>query len=328
MEPVRWGILGVSSHYVLRVHLPLAKSSMVEVYGIASRSADRAKKAALELGIPNSYPSYQELLQDKHIEAVYIPLPNHLHTKWVKKAADEGKHILCEKPLAMSTDEAQESVSYAQKKGVMLMEAFMYRFHPQWIRALELVKAGEIGEVRMIHTAFTFHLTDPHNIRNILDAGGGAVRDIGCYAASISRHLLQAEPHRVVSLVHRDPQLNTDILTSAILHFGTARSLFTVSTQTFPFQRVDIHGTGGNISIQVPFNMYPDVPAKLTVTTSIGTREVVLGPADQYGLEFEAFSSALRTKQPAPTPPEDAILNQKVLDAVFRSEQTGNWEPV
>jgi predicted dehydrogenase len=328
MDPVRWGVLGVADHYILRVYVPTRDSSNVEIVGIASRDAEKAKRAAEKYGIPVSYGSYEKLLEDDRIEAVFIPLPNHLHAEWVKKAADAGKPVLCEKPLAMDARQAREVIDYAKKKNVMLMEAFMHRFHPQWQRVRDLAKIGEIGLVSTVQTLFTYSLTDPNNIRNILEYGGGAVRDIGCYAVNVARFILNAEPIRVVSLISRDPQVKTDTLSSVLLDFGSARSLFTVATQTFPFQRVDILGTGGRITVHLPFNIFPDVPVRVTVENGVGKRELYLGPSDMYSLEFEAFSRALREGREAPTPPEDALHNQMVLDAVFRSEKSGNWETV
>jgi predicted dehydrogenase len=328
MEPVRWGVLGVADHFRLRVYVPTRDSESVTIHGIASRQAGKANKAAREFGIPKSYGSYEELLKDDDIEAVFIPLPNHMHVEWIKRTADAGKHILCEKPLAMNAKEASEGIEYAKKKGVMLMEAFMHRFHPQWQRARDLASIGEIGTILSVETLFAYNLTDPQNIRNILIAGGGAIRDVGCYAVNVARFILGREPTRVVSLLKRDPDFKTDILSSCILDFGNARSVFTVATQLYPFQRVDIHGSGGRITIRNPFNIFPDVPVRITVNNAVGKRDLLIGPADQYALEFEAFSKALREGKEVPTPPEDALNNQKVLDAVFRSEKTGNWEMV
>lgn len=328
MKPVVWGILSVSLHYRLRVHTYLSKSPLVQLRGIASRERRKAEGAARELGLPKSYGSYEELLADKEIEAVYIPLPNHLHAEWVKKAADAGKHVICEKPFAMNAAEAEQAISYARSKGVLVMEAFMYRFHPQWKRAREIVKAGEIGNVHVVSCLFTYMLKDPANIRNILSAGGGGIPDIGCYAVSSARFLLGREPQRVISLVHRDPEMKTDILSSGILDFGTTRSMFTVATQTFPWQRVQALGSGGELSVVLPFNAYPDTPLEVSVTTGIGTRQVYTPPTDQYVEMFEAFSRAIREGGKEPTPAEDAIANMKVLDALFRSEKSGGWEKV
>jgi predicted dehydrogenase len=326
MKPVRWGVLGVADHFVKRVYPPLAGVALVEISAIASRSAERARAAAGRLGIARSYGSYEELVADPALEAVYIPLANHLHAEWIRSAADAGKHVLCEKPLGMNAGEAQDCVDHARRRGVLLMEAFMYRFHPQWRRLFELVRLGELGAVRAVHTMFAYHNTDPANIRNILAAGGGALMDIGCYAISVPRWLFQAEPERVVALVSRDPAFGTDILSSAILDFGQGRSLFTVATQVYAAQRVEVYGTSGRASLRIPFNHPPDIRARMSVVTSLGEREPELPLADQYGLEFEEFSRAVREGRPAPTPPEDAVANQKVLDALLASERSGGWQ--
>ncbi len=328
MKPVVWGVLSVSEHYGLRVHTNLHKSPLVQLRGIASRNKKRAEEAARALGMPRAYGSYEELLADKEIEAVYIPLPNHLHAEWVKKAADAGKHVLCEKPFAMNAQEAEQAIAHAKGKGVLVMEAFMYRYHPQWKRAREIVKAGELGAVHAVSTLFSFMLKDPKNIRNIVATGGGAIPDIGCYAVSSARFLIGREPTRVISLIHRDPQLGTDILSSGILDFGTARSMFTIGTQTHPWQRVDVLGSDGELSVLLPFNPYPDTPMQVSVTTGLGTRQVYAPLTDHYVEMFEAFSRAVREGGSAPTPPEDAIANMKVLDALFKSEKSGAWEKV
>jgi predicted dehydrogenase len=328
MNEVRWGVLGVAWIFTLRVAPPLARSRLAKLQAIASRDEGKAKAAAARLGIPKAYGSYEALLADPEIDAVYIPLPNHLHAPYIRKAADAGKHVLCEKPLALNAAEAAECVQHAQKRGVLLMEAFMYRFHPQWRHAVELIRAGEIGEVRAVHTLFAYNLPDPDNIRNHLDMGGGGLMDIGCYAVSVPRLLFDREPARVLGLFERHPALKTDILTSAILDFGRGRSVFTVATQAFPTQRVEVLGTGGRLAIEVPFNTPADVAPGLSVTTDLGTRWPQLPPADQYGLEFDAFSQALRDGRPAPTPPTDAVANQKVLDALLRCESSGHWEAV
>jgi len=328
MKAVRWGVLGIGKHFVQRVLPGLQGSPLLEVAAVASRDPARARETAGRFGIPSAYGSYEELLADRSLEAVFIALPNHLHAEWVRNSADSGKHVLCEKPLAMDAGQAQASLEHCRKKGVRLMEAFMYRFHPQWRRAFELVRFGEIGALRAVHTGFGYFNADPSNIRNVLDYGGGALLDIGCYAVSVPRLLFQAEPLRVVSLVSRDPALKTDVLSSAILDFGQGRATFTVGTQVFSHQGVEAVGSGGRIAVEVPFNMYPDRPGRLTVSTGVGTREPQTPAADHYGLEFEAFSRALREDQPVPTPPEDAVANMKVLDALLASERSGGWERI
>jgi predicted dehydrogenase len=200
MKPVTWGILSVSSHFVGKINTNVGKSPLNLIQAIASRSMDKAQKAAARLGIPKAYGSYADLLADKEIEAVYIPLPNHLPAEWVKKAADAGKHVLCEKPFAMSAAEAQEAFDHGERKGVLVMESLMYRFHPQWVRAGELVRNGELGELHAVHAFFSYMIADPKNVRNIAEIGGGGMRDVGSYAVSAARFLLGAEPARVLSL--------------------------------------------------------------------------------------------------------------------------------
>ncbi len=296
--------------------------------GAASRDSEKARRAAEEYGIPRGYAPYEALLDDPSVEAVYITLPNHLHTEWIRKAADAGKHILCEKPMALTAAEARDAAAYARSKGVLLSEAFMYRYHPRWVRARELVLTGNIGSIRAIHTLFGYHNTDPGNIRNVKEYGGGALYDIGCYAVSLSRFLTGGEPERAFARITRDPATGTDILTSAVLDFGEARALFTVGTRMFPCQQVDVIGTGGGIHIPLPFNAYDDVPTTMTVTTGIGERVISFDPADQYRLQFEAFSEAVRSGGPAPADPLDAVRNLAAMDAVFRSGDTGDTENV
>ena len=332
MESVRWGILSVSGHYALRVHQPLSSLPGARVAAIASRDSERAAKAAVRFGAERSYGSYAELLADPAVEAVYIPLPNNLHREWTEKALDAGKHVLCEKPLAMDAAEARAMARHARGKGLLLMEAFMYRFHPQWIRAREIVACGEIGKVRAIHAWFSYDNADPSNIRNRRETGGGALYDIGCYAVSASRWIMGAEPERALALVDRDPGFGTDVLSSGILDFGApaggARATFTVATRSFPAQKVEVVGDKGALALELPFNAYPDVALALDVRTKLGSRRVMAGPADQYAAMFAAFSRALREGAREPTPPSDAVANMAALDALFKSEKSGAWVKV
>jgi len=328
MKKVKLGVLGISTHYGLRMHIPVTKSESVEPWALGSRSLGRAEKAAKKWGFPRAYGSYQEVLDNSEVEAVYIPLPNDMHAEWIRRCADAGKAVLCEKPIALSEKEAAEALGYAEARGVLAMEAFMYRFHPQWIRAKELIDIGEIGKIRAIQTIFGFNLEDQRNIRNQMDRGGGALYDIGCYAISSSRFLLGREPERVISLVGRDEIGGTDIISSAILDFGDVRTLFTVSTRMAARQRVSVFGSGGNLEVILPFNPSPDVPIELMVGNRIGTRKIHTKPADQYGLMLDSFARAFREGVGAPTPPADAIANMAALDAVYRSEKSGAWERV
>ncbi|MBN1797906.1 MAG: Gfo/Idh/MocA family oxidoreductase [Spirochaetales bacterium] len=325
MKKIKFGILGVSRHFILRVSSALTRSSAVETHGLASRRSEQAKTWAKKLGIPRWYGSYQELLEDPEIDAVYIPLPNHLHEEWIKKAADAGKHVLCEKPLTLTAAQAQAAVDYCKKAKVKIMEAFMYKCHPQWRRARELAAVGEIGKLRFVHTFFCYSNTNPRDIRNNPEMGGGALYDIGCYAVSAARFLLQKEPVRVLCVLTRDPDFKTDILTSGILDFGEERATFSVSTQSFNYQQVELLGSGGRMRIQIPFNMYPDVPAELFVTTGVGTRCIKTDPQDQYRIEFEEFAGSIINNSEPPVPPSDAVGNMKVIDALFQSAESGRW---
>lgn len=325
MKPMKIGVLGVSRHFFLRCCLPLQKSNKVQVYAIASRSEDKVKSASEQWNIPVHYNSYEQLLKDENVEAVYIPLPNHMHLQWIKKCADAGKHILCEKPLALNTEEVREIKEYVEKKNVKLMEAFMYRFHPKWIRAKEIIKTGEIGAVTAIHTIFSYNNPDPKNIRNIKEYGGGALYDIGCYAISTARYLLDKEPKKVVALSEWDEGFGTDVLTSAILDFHPARCLFTVGTQSSNQQEVTVYGTKGKITITIPFNDFPDVKGKIMVETGVGSRTLEFEPMDQYQLEFEAFTDAIRNDTKVTITPEESLNNMVVMDAVRQSMKTGQW---
>ncbi|GHT54012.1 deoxyfructose oxidoreductase [Spirochaetia bacterium] len=329
MEKLRMGVLGCSGHYALRVAAPLRGSLLIEPYAVASRDAAKAQGFADRLGFAVSYGSYEALIADPKVDFIYIPLPNHLHLEYIKKAADALKPVLCEKPLCLNAREAADAAEYCAKKGVPLMEAFMYRFHPQWVRAAELVRAGEIGRVMSTGGAFSYTNKDSSNIRNIAAAGGGALMDIGCYSVSSARLIMGAEPRRVVCTLVRDPQFKTDIFTSAILDYGEGRtSTFTVSTQMFPCQRFTAIGTGGSLSVEVPYNMYGDVPGHVTVSVGLGTRLIETEIADQYLLEFDAFAESLIDKTAVPTPISDAVANMAVIDALFASAESGKWENV
>ncbi len=329
MERLRMGVLGCSGHYFKRVAVPLRDSLLVEPFAIASRDKAKADKAAAAWAFSKAYGSYEALLADEAVDFVYIPLPNHLHLEYIKKSADAGKPILCEKPLGLNAREAREAADYCADRGVPLMEAFMYRFHPQWRRARALVESSEIGAVKAVHCWFSYNNKDPNNIRNKADFGGGALLDIGCYAVSSARFLMGSEPERALCLSERDPVFKTDILSSGILDFGGGRrAAFTVGTQAFSMQRVDAYGADGALTVELPFNMYGDAPARVSVANGVGRRIVETELADQYLLQFDAFAEALIAQRPMPTPVEDAIANMAALDALAQSAASGAWAPV
>ena len=333
MKPVVWGVLSTARIGTQHVIPAMRASPLVELRSIASRSLSAAEGAARSLGIAQAYGSYEELLADPALEAIYNPLPNHLHVPLTLQAAAAGKHVLCEKPVALSA--AQAALLKAASRRVHLEEAFMVRHHPQWLRARELVRAGRIGKPQAVQVFFSYFNDDPGNIRNQPGIGGGALFDIGCYAVLAGRYLFECEPLRAVSLVDRDPQLGTDRLTSALLDFGSGRQVtFTVSTQSARFQRVQVVGTSGRIELFIPFNAVRGGEMRLAVDDGgqldgSGTIVETLPACDQYRLQVEAFSRRVRDAAgPQPDGLDDAVAQARVIDALWLSERTGRWEPV
>jgi predicted dehydrogenase len=325
MDSVRWGIVSVAGIATGKVIAGMQAAARCEVSAIASRDPDRARVAAERFGIPRHHGSYEALLADPDIDAVYIPLPNHLHSEWTMKAAAAGKHVLCEKPLAMTAAAASEMVEACERAGVLLMEAFMYRLHPSWVAARELVATGRIGRLVAVDSWFSYYNDDPANIRNIREAGGGALYDIGCYSVNLSRMLFGGEPVGVHGAIRRDPVSGVDILTSAILEFPAGVATFTCSTRMEPEQRVDIHGTEGRIRIPIPFNIPPDRPTTVSLIAggdppvSPGVETLEFPTRDPYAVEAEAFAAAILDGSPVPTPPSDAVTNLEVIEAIFRA---------
>jgi predicted dehydrogenase len=309
----------------------MQKGERTEITAIASRDHKRAREAADQLGIPAAYGSYEELLADRDIDAVYNPLPNHLHVPWSIKAARAGKHVLCEKPIALTTKEAESLIPVRDATGLKIGEAFMVYTHPQWLRARELVRSGAIGELRAIISTFSYFNTDPKNIRNIPEFGGGGIMDIGCYPITMSRFFFEREPSRVVALLERDPDMGTDRLSSAMLDFAPGQCVFTCSTQLVPFQRMQIFGLRGRIEIEIPYNIPPDRPSRIFIDdgSQLGgasARAEEFLTADQYTLQGDAFSRAIQEDTEVPVPIENAVANMRVIEAVLRSGASGRWE--
>ena len=322
MAKIRWGVLGAAKIATAKVIPAMQRGQFSEVAAIASRDAAKARDAAERLGIPKSYGSYEELLADPEIDAIYNPLPNHLHVPWSIHAARARKHVLCEKPIAMSSGEARELIAARDQAGVKIGEAFMARTHPQWLRALEIVRSGAIGDLRVVAMLITYFNTDPANVRNVADWGGGALMDIGCYPITFSRMMFGEEPLRVVSSIERDPQFQTDRLASAILEFPAGRGVFTCSTQLAPYQRTQIMGTRGRIEIEIPVNAAPEKPARIFVNDALEEMPV----CDQYTIQGDLFSRAILENGEVPVTLEDALRNMETIDAIFRSARSGSWE--
>ncbi len=333
LTPVRWGVLGVS-HFAMHVSLPgMKRGPLTQLAALASRDLGKARAAAQSLGIPRAYGSYEELLGDPEIDAIYNPLPNHLHVEWTARAARAGKHVLCEKPIALSAKEAETLVAVQRETGKRITEAFMIRNHPQWQQAREWVRSGQIGDLVSVQMALSYFNRDAANIRNRKEVGGGALYDIGCYAVNTSRFLFGREPARAMALIARDPDFGTDRLTSGLLDYGGAHMTFTCSTQAVAYQRVNAFGIKGRIEIEIPVNAPADQPCKLFLddgsTLNCSSAQVTSFPAvDQYHLQSEAFSRAVRTGGPVENSIEVAVGNMRVIDALYRSAESGRWETI
>jgi predicted dehydrogenase len=330
-KKIRWGVLSTANIGMKKVLPAMQKGEYASVDAIASRDLAKAKEAAALLGIPTAYGSYEELLADPKIDAIYNPLPNNLHVPWTVKAAEAGKHVLCEKPVSLTVAEAETLLAVRNRTGVKIGEAFMVDCHPQWIRVRALLDEGRIGELRSILGFFSYYNVNSANIRNQVDLGGGALMDIGCYMVHASRYAFRQEPARVVSIVERDPQMKTDRLTSAILDFPAGQSIFTCSTQLVPYQRVHFFGSKGRIEIEIPVNAPPDRPTRLFIDSGAdlfggGITTETFPVCDQYTLQGDAFSKAILEDTEVPVPLEDAIRNMAVIEAISRSGETGQWE--
>ena len=328
---VSWGVLGAAKIGLEKVLPAMQRGEVARIDAIASRDLARAQAAAKALGAARAYGSYEELLADPTIEAIYNPLPNELHVPWTIRALEAGKHVLSEKPIALDANEAQALVAARTRSGKLVAEAFMVRHHPQWRRAREIARSGAIGEVRAIQTFFAYRLLDADNIRN-KPPGGGALYDIGCYAILTARYVFGAEPTRVVASLDIDPKFGTDRLASALIEFPGGRHLtFTCATQVQDYQRVAIVGEAGRVEVSVPFNALIDRPMRITVDSGAdlvggGARNEEFPVCDQYTLQGDAFSRAVLGEAPLEFPIEDAIANMRVIDAAFRSARRGGWE--
>lgn len=328
---VRWGVLGAAGIALKKVIPAMQRCERATIHAIASRDLAKAQEAATALSIQRAYGSYEELLADPEVDAIYNPLPNHLHVPWSIRAAQAGKHVLCEKPIALTVAEAKSLLPLREATGMKIGEAFMIRVHPQWLRARELVRSGAIGELRAFTGFFSYTNRDPANIRNILGYGGGGLMDIGCYPINTSRFVFGAEPDRVSALLTRDPVMKTDTLTSAILDFNGRHATFTCSTQLVPYQRVQILGTAGRIELEIPFNAPIDRPTRIVIDNGAdlfggGSRVEEFPVCDQYTLQGDAFSRAIQEHMEVPVPLEDAIANMAVIEAAFRSGKSGHFE--
>jgi predicted dehydrogenase len=328
---LRWGVLSTANIGLKKVIPAMQQGRLTTVAAIASRDLAKAREAAAALAIPTAYGSYEELLADPTIDAIYNPLPNQFHVPWTIKAAEAGKHVLCEKPLSLSVAEAETLLAVRARTGVKIGEAFMIRSYPQWLRLRTLLDERRIGELRSIAGFFSYFNNDPANIRNQAEAGGGALMDIGCYLIHASRYAFAQQPTRVVGIIDRDPAMHIDRLTSAILDFPGGQSILTCSTQMVPYQRIHLFGTRGRIEIEIPFNAPPDRPTRLFIDSGAdlfggGITTETFPVCDQYTLQGDAFSKAILENTEVPVSVEDAIGNMAVIEAIFKSAASGQWE--
>ncbi len=329
MSKVRWGVLSTAKIGTEQVIPAMQQGDYTEITAIASRDLQKARAAAKRLGIPKAYGSYDELLADPEVDAIYNPLPNHLHVPWSIKALEAGKHVLCEKPIGLSAAEGQQLVDAArQHPELKVMEAFMYRHHPQWQKARELAVTGQIGELRAIQTFFSYYNDDPENIRNMAEIGGGGLMDIGCYPISLSRFIFGAEPKKAIGTIEYDPNFYTDRIASASMEFERGISAFTCSTQLSDYQRVLIQGTRGSVEIEIPFNAPIDMPCIIWHRRGGTTDEIALEICNQYTIQGDLMSQAILQDTAVPTPIEDAVANMKVIEAIIKSDKTSSWVDV
>lgn len=325
MKKIKWGILSTAKIGIEKVIPAMQQSQNCEIFSIASRDLATAWEAAKQLDIPKAVGTYEELLADDEVEAIYIPLPNHMHVEWAKKCLEAGKHVLCEKPIGLDAKEAEDLLECSKKyPHLKLMEAFMYRLHPQWQKTKELLADGAIGELVTVQSFFSYFNDDPTNIRNIPEIGGGGLMDIGCYTISLSRFVFEAEPDRVMGTLEFDPILKTDIVASGIMQFCERVATWTCGTQMSAHQRVNIVGTTGRIEIEIPFNAPPDKPTRLWLHRD-KTEEITFDICDQYTIQGDLFTKAILEDTPVPTPFEDAVANMRVIDAIRESEKAGGW---
>jgi predicted dehydrogenase len=331
MNKLRWGVLGVAKIATEKVIPAMMRGRWSAVTAIASRDRAKAEAVARRLGIPKACGAYDELLDDPGIDAVYIPLPNHLHVPWSTRAAERGKHVLCEKPIALTAAEARDLVAVRDRTGVRIQEAFMVRTHPQWLKARELVRDGRIGTLRSVLGHFSYFNDDAANIRNVAEFGGGGLMDIGCYLINTSRFIFDRAPSRVFGLLDRDSRFDVDRMATLLLDFGDGHAAGTCSTQMTAYQRVQIFGTRGRIEIEIPFNAPPDRPCRILLDesgdpTGRGAAEIQLETCDQYTIQGDLFSKAVLDGADVPVPLEDAVVNMECIEAVVRSARNGCWE--
>lgn len=326
----RWGVLSTAKIAREQLLPAMAGSDNGVVAAIASRDAARARELADQWNAPHAFGSYEELLASADVDGVYIPLPTSQHVEWTAKAIEAGKHVLVEKPLALKAQDIAPLIALRDRHKVLVSEAFMVVHHPQWIKVRELIAEGAIGRLRHVQGAFSYFNVDPHNMRNQLNLGGGALPDIGVYPTVTTRFATGGEPVRVQASIERDARFGTDIYSSVRADFGGFELSFYLSTQLAARQNMVFHGDKGFIEVASPFNagLYDDHVVTLHNQDHDGAQVFRFPGAQQYRLQVDAFVRAARGGADRIFTLEESILNQKVIDAIFRAGEHDGWEPV
>ena len=334
MKELSWGVLGASTFAIEHMIPALQQTKGVRVHAVASRELAKAEAVAEQFGLAQAYGDYEALLADPAIDVIYNPLPNHLHVPWTAKAARAGKHVLCEKPIALDAAEAAQLIAVRNETGVQIQEAYVVIHHPQWQRARELVRTGRIGRVQAIQGWFSFTLEDRDNYRNKREMGGGPLLDIGVYPLLTGRYIFEAEPLRAFASIERDPASGVDVLTSAMLAFPTGILTFTCAMRLVFHQHMAIHGTEGRIELPEPFAQHHTRSARISI---LGPRDIwapineeveTLERVNQYVPQAERFCAAVRGEAPPAFPLEESVKMMRTLDALARSGESGRWEEV
>lgn len=326
----RWGILSTARIGREFVIPQIQDAENGVVTAIASRDETRARAVAARFGIPHAFASYEALLASPEVDGVYIPLPTSQHVEWAVKAADAGKHVLVEKPLALNAREIRKVIEARDRNRVLVCEAFMVTYHPQWLKVRALIAEGAIGRLRHVQGAFTYHNVDPDNMRNRPELGGGGLPDIGVYPTVTTRFATGCEPDRIQALVERDTTFGTDIYASVKADFGGFELSFYVSTQMAARQMMVFHGDKGFIEVETPFNSRIYGDDRVIVHNASHAQSTVyrFGDVRQYRLQAEAFARAAGGEDAPVFLLEDSVRNQKVIDAIFRAAEHDGWEAV
>jgi predicted dehydrogenase len=317
MKKVSWGILGTAQIAIKKVIPAMLKANFCSIDAIASRDLSQAQLIADQFQLKKAYGSYEAMLLDPTIEAIYIPLPNHLHVEWILKSLAAGKHVLCEKPMGLNLSEVKLMNEELRKyPDLRVMEAFMYKFHPQWEKVKSLIASDSIGTLVHVHIHFSYAQLDPNNIRNQKRMGGGSLLDVGCYGISAARWLFEEEPMKVSGLSEYDPKMKTDRLTSGILQFSKGSATFTCGSQMERFQVVHVFGSKGKIEIKHPFNCL-DQEATLILQQGSAIDRISFEPVNTYTLQGDHFSKAIRTLEPSLISVSDSMNNMRVIQQLL-----------